>query len=137
MLILFLISACATAQSQHEFRSDKKTHVLESQIENLIKKKPESVIFNVADDKPLSTVEVVKLIGDSLEKKVVVISPPKKIIHFISKIGGYLKLPFNEENLVKLTENYVVDNSLIKTELKISLPVTSEEGLAKTLKSFK
>ncbi|MCB0443972.1 MAG: NAD-dependent epimerase/dehydratase family protein [Flavobacterium sp.] len=106
-------------------------------IENLIKKKPESVIFNVADDKPLSTVEVVKLIGDSLEKKVVVISPPKKIIHFISKIGGYLKLPFNEENLVKLTENYVVDNSLIKTELKISLPVTSEEGLAKTLKSFK
>lgn len=38
MLILFLISACATAQSQHEFRSDKKTHVLESQIENLIKK---------------------------------------------------------------------------------------------------
>ena len=106
-------------------------------IDNLIQKKPKSVIFNVADDKPLSTVEVVKLIGDSLEKKVTVVSPSKKMLLFIFKIGGILKLPFNEENLVKLTENYVVDNSRLKTELEISLPVTSEEGLLKTLKSFK
>jgi nucleoside-diphosphate-sugar epimerase len=106
-------------------------------IENLIQKKPNSGVFNVADDKPLSTAEVVKLIGKSLGKNVTVVSPSKKTIRFISKSGGYLKLPFNEESLTKLTENYIVDNHKLKAELKINLPLKSEEGLMKTFKSFK
>lgn len=106
-------------------------------IENLIQKKPNSVVFNVADDKPLSTAEVVKLIGKSLGKNVTIVSPSKKTIRVISKIGGYLKLPFNEENLAKLTENYIVDNHKLKAELKINLPLKSKEGLMKTFKSFK
>ena len=53
-------------------------------------------------------------------------------------MGDWLKLPLNTERLRKLTENYVVSNDKIKSALGIEkLPLSAEEGLVKTIKSFK
>lgn len=106
-------------------------------IEKLILLQPESGIYNIADDASVSTVEVVNLMAESLQKKSRILYMPPKFIIILAKIGTFLKLPFNEEKLQKLTENYVVSNQKIKTALQINkLPVSATEGLRKTLKSF-
>ncbi len=96
-----------------------------------------SGVYQVADDEPLSTNDVIKLIGQSKNKQPVIINLPKGLIMGLAKIGDMLRLPFNRERLEKLTENYVVSNVKIKTALGKPLPVLVKEGLLKTFGSFK
>ena len=95
-----------------------------------------SGIYNVADDEPLSTNEIIKLIAISQEKKCRIWNVPKSIINFSSIIGNVLKLPLNSERLNKLTETYIVSNHKIKTHINKPLPSSAIEGLIKTLNSF-
>jgi len=95
-----------------------------------------SAIYNVADDKPLSTNRMIELMAEGLSKKPSIWCVNKKVIDFIARLGDILQSPFNSERLQKLTENYIVDNSKIKAELNINLPVTSEEGLLNTIQHF-
>jgi nucleoside-diphosphate-sugar epimerase len=95
-----------------------------------------SGIYNIADDEPLSTNDLIRLISDSLEKKIFILYPPRFLIKILTKLGDVLKLPFNTERLMKLTETYVVSNQKIKKALKKELPITSKIGLMKTLNSF-
>jgi nucleoside-diphosphate-sugar epimerase len=95
-----------------------------------------SGVYNVADDIPLSTNEVIKLIAESKCKKAMILNLNKKMINFFARIGDYLKLPLNTERLQKLTESYVVSNSKIKAAISKPLPISSKEGLIKTFKSF-
>lgn len=121
----------------HNKRSFVSIDNLNFIIEQLIIQQPESGIYNVADDASVSTVEVVKLMAETLQKKSRILNFTPKFINSLAKIGTFLKLPFNEEKLQKLTENYVVSNQKIKTALQINkLPVSAKEGLRKTLKSF-
>ena len=54
-----------------------------------------------------------------------------------ASVGGALRLPLTKERLQKLTEDYVVSNEKVKKALNITqMPVSAEEGLTKTLKSF-
>lgn len=97
-----------------------------------------SGIYNMCDDEPLSTNEIIKLISLSTNKKNIIWNIPKNLINVIAKIAGVLLLPFNESRLKKLTENYLVSNKKMKTVLGIQeLPVTATEGMIKTLESFK
>lgn len=105
-------------------------------IENLIKKEAPSGVYNVSDDEPLSTVEVVKILSSAVGKQPKIWNLSTKLIKLISKIGGILKLPLNEERLEKLTENFVVDNSKIKKALQVNLPLTAAAGMLKTAQSF-
>jgi nucleoside-diphosphate-sugar epimerase len=95
-----------------------------------------SGLYNVADDEPLSTNDLIKLIANSLGKSPVIWNVPKSIINFLAKFGDLFKLPLNTERLHKLIESYVVSNDKIKLVLKKSLPVSSMDGLKRTLKSF-
>lgn len=96
-----------------------------------------SGVYNLADDKTLSTNELIGLIADSTNRKARIFIIPKKLIKTIAKIGDILYLPLNTERLDKLTENFVVSNLKIKEALGIEkLPVTSKEGLVKTFQSF-
>ncbi|EHQ27720.1 NAD-dependent epimerase/dehydratase family protein [Mucilaginibacter paludis] len=94
-------------------------------------------IYNVADDGPLSTTEVVSLISQLSNKTPRLLSIPKKVIVFLATIGDTFKLPLNTERLGKLTENYIISNQKIKNALKKQLPLTSKEGIVKTINSFK
>jgi nucleoside-diphosphate-sugar epimerase len=96
-----------------------------------------SGVYQVADDKPLSTNELIKLLGMSLNKKSKTLNLSQNVVRCLAKLGDYLHLPLNSERLQKLTENYVVSNQKIVKAIGKELPVSSEQGLMMTFKSFK
>ena len=99
-------------------------------------KKIKSGIYNIADDMPLSTVNLVEIIGKVVGKPARILSMPKFLVNSIAKIGDILPLPINSERLQKLTENYIVSNQKIKNQLQKELPLSAEKGIEKTIASF-
>jgi nucleoside-diphosphate-sugar epimerase len=95
-----------------------------------------SGVYNVADDIPLSTNEVINLVAESKGKKARILNLSKSLIKVLARVGDLLKLPLNSERLQKLTESYIVSNAKIKKALGKQLPVSSKEGLMRTFKSF-
>ena len=95
-----------------------------------------SGIYNVADDEPISTNELIGLIAQSQNRSPKLWNILKKFIEGVASIGDKLHLPLNSERLHKLTSSYVVSNAKIKTAIGKPLPVSSREGLLKTFKSF-
>ncbi len=95
-----------------------------------------SGVYNVADDEPLATNDLVKLIAESQEKKFHIWNVPKSFIKLLSKMGDFLKLQLNSGRLNKLTETYIVSNNKIITAINKPLPLSAKEGLLKTLNSF-
>ena len=95
-----------------------------------------SGIYNVADDTPLSTNEVISIIAESRNRKLSIWKISKVLIQTAAKIGNILKLPLNEERLQKLTDSYIVSNQKIKNAIGKPFPISSKEGLLKTFKSF-
>ena len=98
--------------------------------------KIESGIYNIADDISLSTIDLVQMMSEILCKPTRILKVPKLLIRFIAKLGDFLPLPINSERLIKLTENYEVSNLKIKNAIQKKLPITSGEGIKKTLISF-
>ncbi len=96
----------------------------------------DSGVYNVADDVPLSTNEVIQLIADSKGNKSRILKISKFLITTFARIGDFLKLPLNSERLQKLTESYVVSNAKIKAAIGKPLPISSKEGLLNTFQSF-
>lgn len=96
-----------------------------------------SGLYNLADDKPLSTNEVIELISKSQNKKPLILNVSKKLIKFLSKIGDKTNFQLNSIRLKKLTESYVVSNTKIIKQIGKPLPVSSEKGMLKTFNSFK
>jgi len=105
-------------------------------IKELIEKPIKSGVYNIADDKSLSTKELVELIGEVVNKKVRIWNTPKSIINVIAKIGDILPIPINSERVQKLTENYIVSNKKIKEAIKKEFPLKIKEGIKITIKSF-
>ena len=96
-----------------------------------------SGVYNVADDEHLSTNEIISLISNSNNKKPIIFNLSPFIVKFIAKIGDIIPLPLNSERLKKLTESYMVSNEKLKKYIVKELPLTSKQGIIKTLKSFK
>ena len=96
-----------------------------------------SGVYQVADDEPLATNELIELLGSSLNKKSRIVNIPSSWIKKGASLGDYLHLPLNSERLQKLTENYVVSNDKIVKAIGKSLPIASRAGLLKTFESFK
>lgn len=96
-----------------------------------------SGIYNLTDDRPISTNRLIELISISLNKKTIIYKIPRKIINILVKAGDFFRLPLNTERLEKLTENFVVSNEKIVKVIGKSLPVSVEDGLIKTFNSFK
>ena len=95
-----------------------------------------SGVYNVADDIPLSTNEVINIIAASKGKKATILNMSQNLIKLLALVGDFLKLPLDSERLQKLTESYVVSNSKIIKALGKPLPVSSKDGLMRTFKSF-
>ena len=112
---------------------DNLCFVIKELIDN---SKIESGIYNIADDISLSTIDLVQMMSEILCKPTRILKVPKLIIRFIAKVGDFLPLPINSERLVKLTENYEVSNLKIKNAIQKKLPISSSEGIKKTLISF-
>jgi nucleoside-diphosphate-sugar epimerase len=95
-----------------------------------------SGVYNVADDVPLSTNEVINIIAESKGEKARILNLSMSLIKSIARVGDLINLPLDSERLQKLTESYVVSNAKIKAALGKPLPVSSKDGLIRTFKSF-
>jgi nucleoside-diphosphate-sugar epimerase len=95
-----------------------------------------SGIYNICDDEPLSTNEVINIISNSLNTNTLILKIPKFLIKSLSKLGDFLKLPLNTERLLKLTNNFIVSNDKIKNAIKKPLPISSRNGLTNTFNSL-
>jgi nucleoside-diphosphate-sugar epimerase len=105
--------------------------------ELIINKKIPTGIYNVADDLPLSTNQVISLISKSVNSNPLIWKTPKILIKYLAILGDKIYLPLNSERLKKLTESYVVCNKKIVQAIDKNLPTSSEKGLLKTFESFK
>jgi len=113
---------------------DNISYVVEQLI---LRENIESGIYNVGDDEPLSTNDIIKLIVELVRKRSHIWNLPKGFMSAAAWLGDALKLPLNKERLRKLTENYVVSNAKIISALGIEkMPITAENGMRKTLASF-
>ena len=112
---------------------DNLCFVIKELIEN---SKIESGIYNISDDISLSTIDLVQMMSEILCKPTRILKVPKLLIGFIATVGDFLPLPINSERLMKLTENYEVSNLKIKNAIQKKLPISSSEGIKKTLISF-
>ncbi len=121
----------------HNQRSFLSINNLEYVIRQLIEKDITPGVYQVADDEPVSTNELIGLMAQSLNRKPRTWNLPPGIIRSLARAGDLLRLPLNSERLKKLTESYVVSNTKIKNALGIDkMPVSATEGITHTLKSF-
>jgi nucleoside-diphosphate-sugar epimerase len=95
-----------------------------------------SGIYNIADDTPVATNELIRLIAKSRNKKARLWAIPISIVKKIARIGDVLHLPLNSERLQKLTESYPVSNAKLLKAIGKPLPITAKEGLLRTFESF-
>ena len=95
-----------------------------------------SGVYNIADDVPLSTNEVISILAESQNRKPKIWKISKGLIELGAKFGNTLNLPINEERLQKLTGSYVVSNKKLISAIGKPLPISSREGLLKTFQSF-
>jgi len=96
-----------------------------------------SGIYNVCDDECVSTNELVNIIASTNETKPILLFLPKSIVIFIGKIGDYFSNTFNSERLKKLTQNFVVNNSKLTSQLNTKMPYTSREAFIETFLYYK
>lgn len=119
------------------YRSYTSIDNLSYAIEGILTQNIPNGIYQMGDDEPVSTNDLICIICSSLDKNAKIWNIPKGLILFFASIGGLLHLPLNKERLRKLTENYVVSNDKLKNALGIDrFPVSSKQGLEKTIKSF-
>lgn len=96
-----------------------------------------SGIYNIADNKTISTNQLISLIANSQNKNENILRISKTLILSLAKLGDFFRLPLNSERLQKLTESYVVSNQKIVNAIGKPLPLKTEEGLFLTFKSFR
>lgn len=101
----------------------------------ILNEKIKTNIYNVADDNPLSTNELISIIANALNKKNRIINMPKFLIILIAKIGDHIGFPLNSHSLTKLTENFIVSNNKIKATLGSKYNFQSKKGLIKLFKN--
>ncbi len=125
----------ASFENQRSFLSIDNLNFLI--LKMLEKEQIKSGIYNFADDGNLSTNDIVKIIANVSGKREKLWNINPALISSFAKIGDIIKLPLTSERLKKLTESYMVSNAKIKKELGLDmLPLSAEEGLKRTIKSF-
>jgi putative epimerase/dehydratase len=103
----------------------------------LLEEQIPSGVYNLADDEPVSTNELISIICEVLGKQACILNIPPLLMKSAARIGDLLHLPLNTERIEKLTENYVVSNTRIKSALGIEvMPTAVKVGLRGTIESF-
>ena len=95
-----------------------------------------SGLYNIADDQPLSTNELIRCIAKSQSRQPHFLYIPVSFIKWIARLGDWIHLPLNTERLNKLTQTYMVSNQKLHKAIGKPFPLSAEEGLMKTLLSF-
>ena len=103
----------------------------------LLTKKVQSGVYQMGDDEPISTNQLIRIMCETTGKRARIWHLNRGGMRALAHLGTCLHLPYTSERLKKLTENYVVSNQKIKGMLGIEkMPITAEEGLRQTMRSF-
>lgn len=105
-------------------------------IHEILKQDISAGLYHIADDEPTYTHELVQMISESLGRKSRIWNIPLPVLQTLAKIGNVTPIPLNENRLSKLTGDFIVSNQKIKEAIGKPLPLTAEEGLWRTLKTF-
>jgi nucleoside-diphosphate-sugar epimerase len=105
-------------------------------VERIIEKKLKPDVYLIADNQPISTNNLVKLIGEVINKSPKILRLPKNLVVGMAKLGSMIHAPFNTGVLSKLCDDMIVSNKKLLLNLDTDLPVSIEEGLKKTIESF-
>lgn len=107
-------------------------------VEGLLRVAPPSGVYQMADDEPLSTNRLMALMAESVGRRPRSWRLDPRFVRWCARMGDCCHLPLNMERLEKLTETYVVDNGKLRRALGLArFPVTAEDGLRRTLASFR
>lgn len=102
----------------------------------ILEQKIDQGTYLLADDEAISTTELVEMIGEVSKKASKIIHVPRGVMTAIARLGTALNAPFNKNTLHKLAGNMEISNEKLKKHLKEDLPVSTKEGLKRTLTSF-
>lgn len=105
-------------------------------IREILDREVDSGTYLIADDEPTYTIELVQMIAETSGVNVRIWAIPPILLKLLAKIGNITPLPLNEERLKKLTQDYLVDNSKIKHAIGRGLPISTKDGLERTLRYF-
>ncbi len=105
-------------------------------IQNIAEGKLRPDTYQLADTDPVSTNDLVRLIGKTMGKRVFLWKFPKPVIWALAKAGSWIRMPFNTSTITKLCGNMEVSNQKLLLNLNHELPVTSRQGLQNTIRSF-
>jgi nucleoside-diphosphate-sugar epimerase len=100
-------------------------------IHELIAKDIDSGIYNLSDEGYLSTTELYKLVAKASKKKGIALAVPRALISTAFATLGKTHM------LKKLTENMMVSNQKIIRAIGKPLPLSLEDGIIKTIRSFR
>ena len=93
--------------------------------------------YNVVDDIPLSTNRIIEIIAACEAKNIRILYIPKLLIKYLAHSSQFIGFHLLSSRITKLTENYVVSNVKLTCALGHKLPIDAEEGMLKTINSFK
>jgi nucleoside-diphosphate-sugar epimerase len=106
-------------------------------IRELLEKDIPSGTYNMADDDPVSTNEIVEMMADSLKRRSRIYKIPESVVRGLAKTGDHVHFPLNSDRLNKLTGSYIVSAARLKAALGIeNFPLSARDGLRQTFESF-
>ena len=125
----------AAFENRRSFTSiDNLCHV----VSGLLRAVPPSGIYQVADDEPVSTTDLMAIMAESLGRRQNNWRIDPGLIRWCARVGDRLRLPLTSERLKKLTESYVVSNrKLLQALGEQHMPVSAADGFRKTFASFR
>ena len=98
-------------------------------IERILTRGIPSGIYNLSDTGTLSTCDVVRLIARAMDRRARIWHVPGKLVQLGAAVLG-------KRMLSKLTENMIVPNDKIISSINDSPPLSLDEGIVKTIRSF-
>ena len=96
-----------------------------------------SGIYNVADNEPIATINLVHWIAAVFDKKAKIIKVPKGILNLFAKIGDLFKWEFNSKKLFEISHSRIVNGDKVKEALEMQkMPFDTETAVLKTIEYY-
>ncbi|WP_353169781.1 NAD-dependent epimerase/dehydratase family protein [Flavobacterium sp.] len=101
------------------------------------KKAVPSGIYNVSDNEPIVTTELIKWIADVFDKKAKIIKVPKGILTLFAKTGDLFKWEYNSTKLLEISQSRTINGNKVKEALEITkMPFDTETSVLKTIEYY-
>lgn len=96
-----------------------------------------SGIYNVADNEPIATLNLIHWIAAVFDKKAKIIKVPKGILNLFAKLGDIFKWEFNSKKLFEISHSRIINGNKIKNALEMNkMPFDTETAVQKTIEYY-